>query len=1172
MKNHFLIAETSETTRIEARSDGLWLVYEGDNPNVALSRSADWHIDGTCSPLGKSVANCVQQLVEQELGETRGQDVVVPYANFSTIDDLEYTFLSDLAPWAPFSLSIEATGSLGLPKFGYRVAFLLGSQQAFVERVGAFVRRNTQVYRLSPATYQILDQIEYFQNLAEVDQTKEQGLKVLSSIKELGRISGTEFDEYLTKEEVLVPSRVRVNIVSHEDDRISLAPAFEGVSEDAMRDAFLALDDVQTVYDLPKPNGGRIRVVLEPDMKEVLRDLRLARRVGGNDRERIIADIDSVFSDGTSRELIDLADFGPRVRAIGDVPARAKVAAKKKSNGWDDANILEPEDLDFTIRCSQDGVELEIPIESKEELEELSELVGNAQAQGKIAITFKGHRLIIDEGLVGSIKESQLLVGLCKKPKNSNDKRGQAKLAYRYLLIYTNEDEVDFSEGDTSQVFEAAPTYFTRPKALKSTFFDRSGNERSVDIKTHQIEGIQWLKYLFENRLYRRGALLADDMGLGKTLQILTFLAWAIEEGYVEGLGSDTPPWQPILIVAPVILLENWEEELRRFFDDSVFSPAQIIHGKTLRKLVTRKDRGKELELGVPKLDIDALREHRVVITNYDTVLNYQHSFARVDWSIVVCDEAQEIKEHTAKKSEALKALKAVFRVVSTGTPVENRLLDLWNLMDFIQPGTLFGSGREFSNYYEFDPDDTPEEEQRRLTEELRDALQFGKPHSFVKRRQKEDVLEDLPDKHEVTVRCDLSTTQRNMHLGLVRRIKHEDSKTHHFSLLHSLRKLYMHPRLETGYGSVDSPSTFVSECSKLKATIDILNKAKRKSEKALIFTESIPMQQILAQVVGAEFGLDVDIINGSPNSREQKKYSIQNRKQLIEAFEAKEGFNVIVLSPHVAGVGLTITGANHVIHYSRWWNPAKEAQATDRAYRIGQEKDVYVYYLIATDPKGEFESFDEKLDKLLNFKKGLARDFLLPIGGDEGTQDDLLKSFRNDEVVDEQDSDAGETVKTLSEVAALSHQRFEALIACIFERAGNDVLLTPKTNDRGLDVIAINDREVLLIQAKHSGSATVIEPDVLSELEEGLDFYRSNFFSESLKRKQLRRLAVTNSRFASSTRQQAKTKEIELLDGKSLLKRLKKCSVSHVEVIDMDMKRLNSLDKVQTTLSQWTS
>src|SRR6266853_3296616 len=222
-------------------------------------------------------------------------------------------------------------------------------------------------------------------------------------------------------------------------------------------------------------------------------------------------------------------------------------------------------------------------------------------------------------------------------------------------------------------------------------------------------------------------------------------------------------------------------------------------------------------------------------------------------------------------------------------------------------------------------------------------------------------------------------------------------------------------------------------------------------------------MQDLLKRVIEFEFGMDVDILNGQVTRQGSTKGLKNTRKDLVSRFRNSRGFNAIVLSPEVAGVGLTLIEANHVIHYGRWWNPAKEAQATDRVYRIGQTKDVHVYYPIAKDPKGLFDTFDEKLDALIQRRRQLAQDFLAPIPEEEALKHELFADLCA--VPDGVTASPPAQPLSPEDVRRLSPEHFEALVAALEERDGTRVLLTPHTGDGGIDVIAVQPQAIRLIQ-----------------------------------------------------------------------------------------------------------
>jgi superfamily II DNA or RNA helicase len=603
---------------------------------------------------------------------------------------------------------------------------------------------------------------------------------------------------------------------------------------------------------------------------------------------------------------------------------------------------------------------------------------------------------------------------------------------------------------------------------------------------------------------------------------------------------------------------------MRLFFQGggAVFGQPLILRDKELRKL--RREAGQENVVGEPVLDQKRLREYRVVFTNYETVVNYQHSFARVHWSVVVTDEAQEYKTPSTKISHALKALAPRFRVACTGTPVETRLLDVWNLFDFLQPGQL-GSAADFTKRYERPIAEPADENRAEILGELKARLLINRPHAFVKRREKTN-LSGLPVKHEVPLLCDLSAEQREWHLDLVSRARAGGNGNHPLGLIHHLLRLYQHPALVPRYTPLEAREA-VERCPKLEAVLQCLHHIKSKKEKVLIFTRSLDMQQLLALALRAEFGLEVDIVNGATNRRGDTQSAHRTRSAIIKRFRESEGFNVLILSPDVAGIGLTLVEANHVIHYGRWWNPAKESQATDRVYRIGQTREVYVYYPIARDPQQEFETFDEKLDALIRRRKELAADFLTPMPG----EDELERELFSDMCGAAERPGVSATVRALSkeDVRGLTWDRFEALAAVLERRQGGRVILTPRSGDGGIDVLAVKPREVRLIQCKHTSSGAQVDRDVVAEVINAYEGYRARYLRGLTPAFAFRPVLLTNGSFTRQARREAGARDVQLVADTELGRMLEATPCTRGEIEEMETRRLASARNLRAAIER---
>ena len=445
----------------------------------------------------------------------------------------------------------------------------------------------------------------------------------------------------------------------------------------------------------------------------------------------------------------------------------------------------------------------------------------------------------------------------------------------------------------------------------------------------------------------------------------------------------------------PVILLQNetWLEEMRKFFrgDGAIFTPYLVLHGTEIQKMRRPEATGKETAIGDTVLDLERLRQYRVILTNYETITNYQHSFARMTshWSVVVTDEAQEYKTPSTKISHALKSLyPRLLRIACTGTPVETRLLNVWNLFDFYNQGIFSTAPRAFAKQYE-----SP------LTAD--DATRAAPTLTQLKERL---ILVALMPSSSAATKPVCLICLRNTNIPCAV-ISHQNSVTTTSKFSGERRLVARRIILSACYlTSCALPNTqpwcLATNISRRRKRSPNAQNSRRYSlvcsnirveARKYLFLRAPSTCSNSGEVIGAEFGFHVDIINGATSRRGDTRSGNQTRRAMVQRFRDHSGFNVIVLSPDVAGIGLTLVEANHVIHYGRWWNPAKESQATDRVYRIGQMRDVHVYYPIATDPEGAFETFDEKLAALIQRRRQLAQDFLAPMPEEDALKRELF-------------------------------------------------------------------------------------------------------------------------------------------------------------------------------------
>ncbi len=471
------------------------------------------------------------------------------------------------------------------------------------------------------------------------------------------------------------------------------------------------------------------------------------------------------------------------------------------------------------------------------------------------------------------------------------------------------------------------------------------GAELHATLRPYQQVGVRWLHLLSRLGL---GACLADDMGLGKTIQVLSLLL-VVRRRDGERRAS--------LLVAPASLLANWMAEIERF------APG-------LRAIVAHPSAMTAAELDAlaraPAPDVD------LVITTYGWLLRAPW-LTRTPWRLAVLDEAQAIKNPGAKQTRAAKQLDAQARIVLTGTPVENRLGDLWSIFDFLNPG-LLGSGQAFGRFT------------KRLAE--RAHTPYGPLRELVRpyilRRLKTDpsVIADLPDKTEVKAFCPLSRKQAALYQQAVEELSAQiqsaegiQRKGVILSFLTRFKQICNHPSQWLGDGAWAE-----ADSGKLGRLREIAEVIAARQEKALIFTQFREVTAPLAAFLGAVFGRPGLVLHGET--------AVKQRQELVRRFQDDERVPFFVLSLKAGGAGLNLTAASHVVHFDRWWNPAVENQATDRAFRIGQTKNVLVHKLVC---RGTVE---EKIDQLIESKEKLARDLL------EGGAEVLLTEMADDEIM----------------------------------------------------------------------------------------------------------------------------------------------------------------------------
>ena len=577
---------------------------------------------------------------------------------------------------------------------------------------------------------------------------------------------------------------------------------------------------------------------------------------------------------------------------------RASINAKVKANRLNDLKELLENPNGSTISLDEImNFKVEIALGDNEKIsaEEFRELAKNSQG----LIKYKDRYLLIDKE-----ETDKLLARLEKQPNLSVN-----KIQLLHNALSGKIDEYDF---DYDEAFARVISDFTRiedielPKTLVGT------------LRAYQEIGFRWL-YTNINKGF--GCCIEDDMGLGKTIQVISLILKLKEEKKLK---------QPVLVVCPTTLMGNWKREL------NTFSPSLNVltyHGFN-REFSTNCD---------------------VILTTYAILRIDLEKFQKNSWDLLIIDEAQNIKNPSTSQTQAIKAIKANMKVAMTGTPVENRLSELWSIFDFINKGYL-GSLTDFSKNYSI-----PIERFKELTraQKLKKAIS-----PFMLRRLKTDktIISDLPEKVVLDDFCYLTKAQVALYERILKdsmeSITKSESKISRrgaiFKLITNLKQVCNHPYHYLKHGDMSANAS-----GKTQKLMDILHNIVDNNEKVLVFTQYKEMGTILENIIASEFNQTPLFFHGSLN--------VKQREEIIKKFQEDLTEKIMILSLKAGGLGLNLTSASNVIHYDLWWNPAVEDQATDRTYRIGQDKNVMIHRFIT------LSTFEEKIDKIIKDKRELA-------------------------------------------------------------------------------------------------------------------------------------------------------------------------------------------------------
>lgn len=951
-------------------SDGInFIVTDGEMSEIEAG-------DASIGPLAKFVA--LQMLEEEGLAERLPHGFNLS-ASAVTRCDQSIADVLELPP--PFSgiLQVHFDSYTASNKFRAYVTAQSDAQEVRVSARGGLIQIGRDCHRANHTQWSVLEAIAEHSGLADVDRNENSNVQLVGSLLRAAKADATIHVRQFSAGgwTVSQPSKVGVRGAMDVNGDLVLSPLLDEQTNPALlerRWGQLSANATRGVLRVDKH-----LIALDSDAMAGVREVLQNRRIPA-DQVSTFLKAPSAFLNAA---LVDLdLGFSVRVDGIGVVRHIDFDGTTASEIDWfdDQAALSPPTVLKELLRSLEDIEAFEFAYEA-------------ARCHDATAMTFSDRTIDISspEEVEGEVVAARQRLTE-PTPVERTAVSSSVPKATVSLLI----NEAGETDSGLRRKADSAP--------LRGQL-DLSRLARTPF--PHQVDGIEWIARLAaaahvedQTDLYRlQGSMLADDMGLGKTFMALAAIdhhnQWvSAQEGHLKV--------RPTLIVAPLTLLENWEAEIEKSFAATPFADVVVLqsdrdlprfrkvgHSRETTQLAALLDDDEKIQQdqvrlalrvgaaeGPSRLDMPA----RLVLTTYETLRDYQLSMAQIDWGIVVFDEAQAIKNPNTMRTRAAKGLRATFKLIATGTPVENSLGDFWCLVDTAQPG-LLGDWQTFRDEWITPTLVASGDERSAIRIErgraLRDAV-----GSFMLRRIKEDHLDGLPAKlvhspfgdsagvDALAIAQTMPAQQQSAYDAiLAERLRDPGAPANNpLAVLTRLRAVSLHPELGP-YGarpappaSRDEASRQVAQSGKLVGLINILDGVRARKEKAIIFAMSKDLQLLVTLWIRQTYGVHPHIING--DTAATSKSNRPSRRRLIEEFESVAGFGVIVMSPIAAGTGLTVVGANHVIHLERHWNPAKEAQATDRAYRIGQEKDVHVYYPASIHP--DRESFDVLIDRLL--------------------------------------------------------------------------------------------------------------------------------------------------------------------------------------------------------------
>ena len=1099
----------------DIRADGVAIRLTEKKRTLFLAKDNPLKVKNWCSDGDPSLLRALSVLGEFINTHLKEEEIFIPSDRVASFSDNDAKALG-LPLSVPFQLRIWGEGNWNDGSYDLKSEFLEAGNPIYIdERRGAFIFIGHLVYRIPDPLFTLIEEVKSFPS------DRDGKIEAQARISEILGDSGLGLSK-LSSDEQIANIRIRhvagfSAAIKGSLDNPDLAPVlFSKKSIQAVNETDDVLDETHQILDAEQSESflneflkiGRASstyvldtgeyVYIDPSVRDVFNAFREICSADIETRRNFIKAPNAVLASKLSsnedcpEEIVDnvfvvTSQFSDRVLGINKWTAPELPWLTQEKNEWG---------TDLLVFEQPGGLPVVIP---KSALNDAIDALQEGLRKGSTSTNVGGIEIPISDQLLDAM---QGMIPI--KPDEDADTNPRVDPESDTDNAKTGPYVVETIDGFEvinyvrAQRVPKDQLQFVTPRTLVP----------STSLMTHQEVGLKWLISAFNTG--SPGVLIADDMGLGKTLQALVFLAL-----YQQFTPKNNQ--KPCLIVAPTGLLSNWLKEISHHLGGNRLGNITQAFGSHLKRLKSLAS-GKDTDVGVPILNINTLINSDIVLTTYETLRDYQISFAQVSFGIVVFDEIQKIKNIKSLLYRGAAAVNGQFQIGLSGTPVENSLADLWTILDVLAPGMMKISLKDFMLEYSGSTDDPKIiEKLKSLQKELLEPSENRIPP--VLRRLKSDVFMsgEMPSKivhPAVNTSMKMPEEQRAAYDMQLQAVQRGEIKT--IQALQSLKRISLAPRSYSHW--LDDPEGFISSSGRLSEFFRIIDEISARQEKVLIFVESREVQPILAQVLKEKYKLKKLplIINGAVSG--------ESRQNSVDEFQQEPaGFNVMLISPKAGGVGLTLTAANNIVHLERWWNPAVEDQCNDRAYRIGQSKDVNVYTPVAVHPLSEVPSFDLVLDGILSRKRSLANSLFIP---SELTAEDFSDLFGD---FGKKNKPQGFSTITLDESYEIeTGEAFEDYVADSLFASGFSVCKTQKSWDAGCDLVAKSGSTVALCQVKQVRSDKILTEGV-DEIIKSKERYKSHNPTDLV--------LVTNAReISSSQRRLAESNNVIILAGNETL------------------------------------